>query len=326
MHALKNKFFVLIALIFLAALTWFLKAREKSASVSYKSFAVTDTGAIDKIFLADKAGNQLLIERHGAGEWLVNKQFLARRDVIQNLLLTILTIAVKMPVPLAAHNYVIAQLAATGIKTELYAKEKLLKTYYVGGPTQDLLGTYMLQENSDRAFVMHIPGFNGYLCTRYSPLEENWKERFVFKASPGTIESIEINYPQSLLSSFNLNLKTGTVKSGVDNRSGTLPSSVIVKYSKLFEYTAFEGWVTNFSSLQQDSLRKGNPLAVIRVVATNGEVKILRLFPIAKDPARMYALTRDSTLLLVQHFVLDSILLRYPQIPGLRENIYQQRK
>ncbi|MDB2651777.1 hypothetical protein N9Y26_00430 [bacterium] len=31
------------------------------------------------------------------------------------------------------------------------------KTYYVGGETKDMIGSYMLLENSSRAFVVYIP-------------------------------------------------------------------------------------------------------------------------------------------------------------------------
>jgi hypothetical protein len=40
-------------------------------------------------------------------------------------------------------------IAAKGIKVEIYTAEGLSKTIYVGGPTQDQLGTFMYLENSD---------------------------------------------------------------------------------------------------------------------------------------------------------------------------------
>ena len=67
------------------------------------------------------------------------------------------------------HNSVIKTLASEGVKVELYTQnKKLYKTFYIGGETADFLGTYMIMEGAKKAYVIHIPGFNGFLTPRFN--------------------------------------------------------------------------------------------------------------------------------------------------------------
>ena len=59
------------------------------------------------------------------------------------------------------------------------------KTYYVGGESKDMIGSYMLLENSNRAFVVYIPGFNGFLAPRFTidgtkVSSDLWRDRTIF--------------------------------------------------------------------------------------------------------------------------------------------------
>ena len=67
----------------------------------------------------------------------------------------------RSPVPKAAFNNVIKQIATSGTKVEIYqGKDKPSKTYYIGGATLDHQGTYMILETegvkSSVPFIMYI--------------------------------------------------------------------------------------------------------------------------------------------------------------------------
>jgi hypothetical protein len=302
-RVLKVKAGLLLVVCLIALGVWYLKQGKSTLPVSLRDFGVRDTAAINKIFLADKAGNQVLLERVEGGHWLLNKKSPARNDVINNLLLTIHSLEVKMPLPEAAHNSVVAQLAAKAVKIEIFLKGQLFKTYFVGGPTQDLLGTYMLLENSDRVFIMHIPGFNGFLSTRYTPLEENWKERFLFKVQQGKLSAIEIKYSEKPERSFYLDLKTGML----DNKKPVSPLEMR-NYERLFQATPFEYRAQDIKATDRNALLKTKPVASIDLHFYSGKQTKTLLFKMPKDPDRLFALSADSDLFVVQHFVFDKIL------------------
>ena len=53
-------------------------------------------------------------------------------------------------------------------QVKIFSNKKILKTIYVGGDTQDQLGTYsMILDNSSEPYVLEIPGFKGYLSSRF---------------------------------------------------------------------------------------------------------------------------------------------------------------
>ena len=166
------------------------KYQKSTLKEELSDFAVSDTAAIDKIFLSDKDGYKLLLERKATNLWMVNKNFEARPDAIKILLETITQIRVKAPVGRASFNNVVKKLAVKSTKVEIYQKGQLVKTYYVGGTTEDFMGNYMMIENSSAPFIMHIPGFEGYLYPRYYAMPELWRSTAFYRYRANDIKNI----------------------------------------------------------------------------------------------------------------------------------------
>ena len=112
----KNKTLILITLV-LAALTVWLVTQSRSGTVreELRNFAVKDTGSVTKIFLADRSGKTIELEREGT-RWRLNKKYYARRDAIKILLETLKNISLKSPVPKSMYNTVIKQLSTGAVK------------------------------------------------------------------------------------------------------------------------------------------------------------------------------------------------------------------
>lgn len=318
---------VIIVVFLLVAAAALLVFNQKKGTIKQelKDFAIADTASIDKIFLADKADHRILLEKKSSGQWLVNNIYRAREDVVDNLLKTIRQVEVKAPVPKAAHNSIVAQLATSAVKVEIYQRGSLAKTYYVGGTTQDYMGTYMLLDKSAVPFIMHIPGFDGYLSTRYSTTEEDWRQRVVFNYPPATIASIEIRYPYHPEFSFLLNTKDHLITTGSEKEPIKIDDTLLNTYLSFFQQTPFEAWERKLSVSQKDSLLATTPVAVINIKEKAGNSNSLKIFlkqtdqtdssgnglPGEYDINRMYAIGSNHDLLLVQHFVFDKILATY---------------
>jgi hypothetical protein len=210
----KSSIIILAILISLAGLSIYIyKNKNKTSTIDKEAsdFKYKDTAAIDKIFLADKDGKQVLVERTVNG-WILDGKFHVRPDVIELLLYTIKSVEVKSPVSKNGKTSVIKIMSAKSTKIEIYSKGVKVKQYFVGHPTQDHTGTYMLLtnletgENYEEPFITHIPGFDGFLSTRYNTDEIDWRDRLLINLRPPQIKQIKMELNEIPDSSFVIDL------------------------------------------------------------------------------------------------------------------------
>jgi hypothetical protein len=279
--------------------TKFVIEQKKSTLTVLRDFAVKDTAAVNKIFLVDKENNEILLERQNADSWTVNDQYPAREDFVNVLLETIRRIEVANPVPKEKQDYVLRDMAANGVKCEIYKNDKLAKVYYVGGVTQNNLGTYMLIENSSTPFEVFMPGFSGYLTTRYNTNINEWRERKAFHYDLNDIAEIEIEYPREEEQSFriviqgNNDYKMEKLKSDEPvNNFDTLAIKMLVSR---FKNVGFEYFIP--SDKQQpklDSLNNEQPIQLFRVKDSDGKIRVLKCY---RRPNVKQQLDEDGKLL-----------------------------
>lgn len=332
----KNKT-LLIVVILLSVVAFILIYTNKSSTIKkeLKDFAVEDTASITKIFLADKSSvnANVTLEKVAPGNWKVNGKYTARYDAIATLLHTIKKLEVKSPVAKSAFETVIKNLATEGVKIEIYQKDELIKTYYVGGPTEDMLGTFMLLENSNTPFIMQLPGLNGYLTPRYFTDESAWKERTVFNYKQGEIVSVTVEYPQNTSFSFMLKVKGEKSFSitSPDNKNSvsTIDTNKILTYLAAFQNIQYEVVMKNIDKAKKDSILSSQPLCIMTVVDRNGNKNAIKFFlkpisensltkedregkPLKYDLDRMFALVDNGNdFVIVQHFVFDKLLMAF---------------
>ena len=329
----RSTLYLLVVVAALAALaTWLiLKNTNGTLREELRDFAVTDTASITKIFLADKNKNKILLERKSASEWTVNGTDKARPGGINQLLATVKNVSVRTRVAKSYYNLTVKDLAATGIKCEIYQgdAEKPMKVYYVGGSTQDILGTYMMLEESSVPFVTEIPGFNGYLTPRYTTNLNDWKDRSVFSFQMADLVTLQIEYPSHPTHSFRIDQqnKRFIIKSGDGSHILQQPDTAgLPNYLRFFGNLPFEDWDKHLDARQKDSLKASTPLAVITVTLQSGikeEVVLHRMAasqrsltqidekgePLRYDLDRMYAFMRKGDeLVVVQHYSFGKAL------------------
>jgi len=339
----KNRV-ALILLIVLAGISAFLliyKNRTNTLDKESSSFAVEDTSSITKVFLADKQNNTVTLTKNNPGNWTVNNEFKASKDIVNMLLKTIMSVEVREPVSKAGSPQVIKMLASTSVKVEIYQRvyrinlfdkikllphEKKTKTYYVGGATQDNKGTYMLIDGSEEPYVTHIFGFNGFLTTRYSPLLKDWREHTIFNLKYNQIKSFSLQITDKPEGSF-----SATKKSPRDFDIIALKDKIPVQnYDTLkimdlfssFNDVRFEILLNDMDKLKKDSIANSLPYNIITLEDMEGKkysvTTFLRLAPpdqidqegkpVLYDRDRLYALINDKKdLVLIQFYVFNMI-------------------
>ena len=192
-------FFVLVAL------AWFLVAdnNKKTAKIDRKMFQVTDTLSIDRIFLADRSGKSVELVRE-KDYWRVKDGFRARPDAVNSLLQALGTMEIFSPVPKSGVESILKQLAISAKKVEVYVKGVKTKTLYIGGPTSNSEGTYVLLEGEDLPMIANIPGWQGYISPRFFTNKEDWRENIFASFSPDEITAIKVEHFQQPNLGFNI--------------------------------------------------------------------------------------------------------------------------
>lgn len=329
----RNRVAIVLVVLLGSLSTWFILRNGKGTiKETLKDFGVKDTASIDKIFLADKSGRAVTLERKAPGQWTVNGKHLVRRDAIETLLYTINRVDVKEPVGKKASDFVVKKLAAEAVKCEIYQKGELTKAYYVGGETQDQTGTYMIlidpetMETSAKPFVTYIPGFEGFLTTRYFTDEKDWRDRTVFSYVPNTISSVKLEIPdkpelgyevlQAPANTFKVrSLGDGTFLKEIDTLA-------VKQYLSYYQQINYESMQMGMKQQEIDSTLKTKPINILTVTNDKGEKNTVRFYPrkpkkaafdvdgkpLPFDPERMNAQLNTGEMAIVQYYIFGKLM------------------
>jgi hypothetical protein len=316
----KNNTILVITstLILIGLIAFWLSRDSKPDREVLKDFAVTDTASIDKVFLADKNNNQVLLTKEKPGLWKVNNSFYARTDMMNNLMHAIKKVTVKTEVAKAAKDNIIKQLAVASIKVEIYKNGELFKTYYVGGDTQDRMASFMMMENSSAPFICYIPGHRGVLANFYHPSEMMWRDKKIFSYSLPEIASVTVN--------FNLEPEQDYTLEVLGKNEFKIKSLKTNSYLQKYDTSAVKGFLREFKNIafedytvlppgKMDTIRTKHQLFTITVKENSGNVKWVKGYRIPMPPG-----TKD---------VFDKVVLydydkMYGEISGVKENVILQ--
>jgi len=326
-----KKILIILLLIILAIIAVYKSTDKSPIQKELQNFALEDTSAVSKVFFADRFNNTVTLTKTN-GKWLVENKYPIRTDAMEYLLKTMKTIEVKHPVSNSLHDKIIKNLSTSAVKVEIFTDnlEKAFKTYYVGGETKDMIGSYMILENSSRAFAVYIPGFNGFLAPRYNidgavVNVDLWRNRNIFNFNPEEIKSVSVQNNDDEKESFSIYTENGDYFFTKNNISKPIPSRNGKQYFELFKNVNCEGYMNDFS--KKDSIFNSQPFHIITVEDSNANTTTL--YSYHKKPEReeylqidgkkqeydvdrMYAKFNDD-LLLIQFYVFDKILLKSPQ-------------
>ncbi len=321
----RNTRILLLAVILLGITYWIVSKKKWSTAVKQvDEFAIKDTASVTKIFMANKSGIRILLERQPDNTWTFNKKGIADEPKIRLLLETLHDIQIQRPVPPSMHNGVIAILASKGIKTEIYSGEKLIKTIYVGSETPEKIGTYMLLEGSDQAYSLHIPGFVGYLTPRFFLDELKWRSKIVFNENFNSIQTLKVVYPNNPEASFLYNKdvfkRDGTLESQNGGRIQA-DSKKVEFYLSGYKNLFVEGYYDEgtFTVHDRDSLLLLKPFCEIELKTVSNKTTYLTVYakPIGRRSKQQYD-NNDNPLTLDPEKYF-AIINKFPAVASIQE-------
>jgi hypothetical protein len=265
-----------------------------------------------------------------------------------------------MPVSVASHDNIVKQLAAQSTKVEIYQivptinlfdkiklfyREKRTKVFYVGDATMDNSGTFMLKEGADKAYIVYIPSFRGFISTRFTANPDDWRDHTVFHANLSDIQSVQIDFNEDPEGSFRLdNIGKHEYKLTrlCDNQDMPFDTLRVINFLSSFGNLKFEALFTNTLPQERiDSITHSPYVHNVVLTVKDGTTQDMKTFRKLVlngvndfggdygdvDHDRMYALIEDGAdFVLIQNYVFDKVLhdVRYfdPRTPIYEDSGY----
>lgn len=260
---------------------------------SLDNFAIKDTANVTKILITEKDVGTITLLRE-KDQWIIESTGEKAQPYNINLILeTAYQIDVKQSIPEEGKENVIQQLAIRHKKVEYFfnGDDEPQKVWFVGGPTNDHEGTYMLLEERDPSsgalvrsnepFIMHKPGIHATLDTRFFTSINEWKFPGVFIYKPGEIAKIEVENHDDMNESYKVEVTSkGKVKllNWDETPVTKFDSSGVKHFVSHYTEIYYESDVKHLSPHQQDSVLSTTPIFTLSVTDFKGEKTEARIW------------------------------------------------
>jgi hypothetical protein len=313
-----NKLIIRYSLYFIGigALLFFLLKGRTPFGGNNSSFAVDPETKITHIdfFQGDK---KLSLEKTGEN-WFVNKNDEARKSAVLFILQTLGEIKIKSPVSSEIFENEIIKKQIDPVKVNIYARRRLIKSFYVYKTGSNIYGNIMKMKASSKPFIVSIPGYEDNIGNNFIVNELYWKPYMVFNLLPSQIASIKLENIQDSLSSFivsyiNRKFSLSDLKKDISGWD----SSKVKRYLTYYTAIPFETWAFDFPENEKKSIGLTLPLYRITVKQSDGKEIVLTIWEKWKtengtrkpDTDRVWAKTNlNDGIFIMRYFDIDPIL------------------
>ncbi len=325
---------MILGILILSGMLYWLSREDSDAGMLKKlkneyEMQYADTAAVDKIIISDKTPKTVTLIKTQEG-WMIENGLKARKDAIDVILETLHRMRLKNFVPQNARDNVIRRMSSAGKEVAVYANGKLVQNFVVGTETMDEMGTYMMKVGADNPYAMHIPGFNGFLSTRFFANELLWTDRTLFGYD--NLDIAEVTYQNSEFPNTSFVLKSKNqgfeLTDLLQNKTVEVDTLKAAIYLASFRTVKFEGVIVEDDDIwaRQDSLKASTPVFTLKVTRQSGAYKQLTAYKIKGavefeelygreydfDPDRVHAFIRQEDgreiFVLAQYFGLGPSL------------------
>ena len=344
----RNLLILLIVVVLIGLIALVVAMRGSKDATFDQDFHVEDIENITKIFLADKENNHVLLQLVADADtnsdttWTVDEIYPASKGMIKLLLETLHDMRIRQQVNKNAVPQAIKLLSANSTKCEVYQtrylidwfngklrlfpREKLTVTYFVGQETQDMMACFMYREGDKVPYIIHIPGFRGYLTPRFVADPMSWRSHTIVHWDITHLQSVELDIPATPEESYKVSRqgdgfvfqKAGTI---IDN----FDTARVAQMLSCFQNLNFDEYASRVPNSNMDSSFKAGPRAILHITNTEGTTREVTTYIKYNNPTdslvmrndelyemfdlnRLYAIIDKKDTVLIQYFVFDNIL------------------
>lgn len=341
---MKKRNLILIAVVALVALAALVIALRGSRKATFsQDYHVENIASVTRIFIADKQDNHVLLSRAGDSTWLVDNQYPASQPMIDLLLETLNTMRIRQQVNRNAIPTIVKDLAAHAVKVDVYqrlpfinwfggklklfTREKLATTYYVGRETQDMMASYMFREGDKQPYIIHIPGFRGFLTPRFIAEPLKWRSHTIVDLNVHQIERVEMQIPDNSDESFAVQREGEGfyLELAGHRRADGFDTARVARMLSSFTWLNFDEFAAIVPNSFADTCVSGTPRTILSITDTAGRTHVMRTYIKYNNPDdwkampdpemyevfdldRLYAIIDDRDTVLIQYFIFDNIL------------------
>lgn len=344
----KRNLIILLVVAVLGVAALIIVGQGSKNATFEQDFHVQDISTVTKIFLADKQDRTVLLTK-GNGDndtvWMVNGEYEANQSLVDLLLETLHDMRIRSQVNKSAVPNAIKNISASHIKCEVYQEEPLINwfggalqlfkrerktvTYYVGHETQDNMGNYIFREGDEVPYIVHIPGFRGFLSPRFVTDVNLLRSHRIVNLNVKQIERVDLDITDHPEESFAIYRKGDMFAmrvAGAQTDVAYFDTARVAQMLMSFANLNFDEFAINVPKAELDTTFRSNPITVLTITDTAGcmhQVDAYRKFFSSEDVDKMggdmelydlfdlnrlYAIIDKKDTVLIQYFHFDNIL------------------
>lgn len=339
----KRNIIIIAVIVLLGILAAVVAVRNTRKSTFPQDYHIKNTSTITKIFMADKENNQVTLTRQDS-IWMVDGQYEASQPMIDLLLSTLEDMRIRQQVNKAATENVIKAIAAKSVKVEIYQnnylinwfkgkvklfrRERLAVTYYVGSETQDMLGSYMFREGDKVPYIVHIPGFRGFISPRFVTDPYAWRSHRIADLPVQRIGSVQLEIPAMPEESFIISREgEGFVMDLLQPRQRVqgFDTARVAQLLSSFVNLNFDEYAKVVPKVELDTTFSKDPRTILTITDVDGNSRQLKTYYKYSNPDdlkampdtsmyevfdlnRLYAVLDSKDTVLIQYYIFDNIL------------------
>ena len=279
-------------------------------------FIVKDINDVKKVLLIDNKDSLLLEKNIENNTWVLNNKYPVTNKAINKLEQTLAEVKINKPVRKEITDSVSSELLNKGTVIQIFNKRnKIIKEWIIGEYEESSEGTYILDKNIKKPYIVNIPGLENDLNYRYNTNSLYWIKAEVFAYQPNEILEIGIKYTDNPKKSFTIKIKGEEAEIYLSENNYKLKS---INYNKVGSYLSYFMNV-KFSSFynesQRDSVFSNKPNFIINVKDIYKREKNVKLYKIKNNknqvqynPFKLNAIINDEDLVVVKYVDIDLIL------------------
>ncbi|MCQ2297754.1 MAG: DUF4340 domain-containing protein [Bacteroidales bacterium] len=343
----KRNLIIILSVAVLGVAALIITGQGAKKSTFEQNYHIEDISTITKIFMADKQNNSVLLTKGSDTNdtvWMIDNQYEANQSMVQLLLETLHDMRIRSQVNKSAVPNAIKNISANHVKCEVYQRkplinwfggalqlfwrEKLTATYFVGHETQDNMGNYIFREGDDVPYIVHIPGFRGFISPRFVTDANLLRSHRIVNLNVKQIQSVALNITNSPEESFLIeragdmfSLKIGNNPNYVTAFDTARVAQMLLSFSNL----NFDEFAKNVPQAELDTTFSRKPVTILTITDTAGtsyKVATYQKYINPEDASklgskdlsevfdlnRMYAILNEKDTVLIQYFSFDNIL------------------